>query len=57
MFQGHTCLNGGKIFLKRSVLFSLLFQKDLVSRTYPQARETASQLSVFTHKKQKVKIN
>ncbi|KAM3845665.1 ribonucleoprotein PTB-binding 1 [Vipera latastei] len=30
------------------------YQPDLVSRTYPQARETASQLSVFTHKKQKV---
>ncbi|XP_058026203.1 ribonucleoprotein PTB-binding 1 isoform X3 [Ahaetulla prasina] len=30
------------------------YQPDLVSRIYPQARETASQLSVFAHKKQKV---
>ncbi|KAM6469961.1 ribonucleoprotein PTB-binding 1 isoform 2-T2 [Liasis olivaceus] len=30
------------------------YQPDLVSRIYPQARETASQLGVFAHKKQKV---
>ncbi|XP_039184229.1 ribonucleoprotein PTB-binding 1 isoform X2 [Crotalus tigris] len=30
------------------------YQPDLVSRIYPQARETASQLSAFAHKKQKV---